>query len=215
MAGAISAGAVTSLIASGLALGASGGATVRTGRGCYVVGQSVTVIGSGFAPNRTFEVAIDGVDFRTEKTDAAGGFRASLAPGGLGANIVQHVDHLNATDGTHSADTTFTVTRTAGARFLATRGNPNTLRAPFQVWGFAPDGRPRNVYVHYVSPSGAMRQTVALGKTGGQCGYLKTGPLRVFPFSPSRGNWTLQVDTRASYTRHPRGPLWRIMVQIS
>src|SRR5207248_1324784 len=100
-------------------------------------------------------------------------------------NVVQHVDHLNATDGTQSADTTFTLTRPAQARFLAKRGNPNTLRAPFQVWGFALDGRVRAVYVHYVSPSGAMRQTVKLGKTGGQCGYLRTRRVRVFPFAPS------------------------------
>ncbi len=188
---------------------------MRTGRGCYVVGQSVTVIGSGFAPNRAFEVAIDGVDFGEQKTDAAGAFRQSLTPGGLRANVVQHIENLNATDGTRSADTSFTVTRAAGARFLALRGNPNTLRAPFQVWGFALDGHPRTVYVHYVSPSGSMRQTVTLGKAGGQCGYLRTGRVRVFPFAPSRGRWTLQVDTRAAYTRRPHGPVSRIDVQIS
>jgi hypothetical protein len=215
VAGAISTGAVTSLIAAGIALGASGAATVRTNHGCYLVGQSVTVAGSGFAPHRRVEVAIDGVDFKQQTTDSAGGFRGSLAPGGLGANIVQSLDHLDATDGTVSADTSFTLTRTAGARFLAARGNPNTLRAPFQVWGFALDGHPRTAYVHYVSPSGSMRETVKLGRTGGQCGYLMTGRRRVFPFAPSRGSWTLQVDTRPSYTRHPHGPVSRIAVRIS
>lgn len=205
-----------SLTASGLALGASGGATVRTNRGCYLVGKSVTVIGSGFAPGRTFDVAIDGVDFGRAESDSTGAFgQSGLVPGGLPANIVQHVDHLNATDGTQSADTTFTVTRPAGARVLATRGNPDTLRAPFQVWGFALDGRARSVYVHYVSPSGSARQTVKLGMAGGQCGYLRTGRVRVFPFAPSRGSWTLQVDTRTRYTRRPRGPVSRIPLQIS
>jgi hypothetical protein len=211
VAGAISAGVLTSVIASGIALGAS---AVRTTQGCYLVGQRVTVLGSGFAPRRRFDVAIDGVDFGQARSDSTGAFKQSLSPGGLAANIVQSVDHLNATDGTMSADTIFTVTRAAGARFLATRGNPNTLRAPFQVWGFALDGRPRNVFVHYVSPSGAMRQTVRLGRTGGQCGYLRTGRVRVFPFAPSRGAWTLQVDTGARYSRHPSGPVSRIAVRI-
>lgn len=216
MAGAISVGAITSLIASGLALGASAHATVRTSRGCYLVGQSVTVIGSGFAPNRLFDLAIDGVDFGQEKTNAAGAFTAKgLVPGGLAANVVEHVDHVDATDGTVSATTTFTVTDAPRARFLAARGNPDTLRAPFQVWGFSLDGRVRSVFVHYVAPSGALRRTIKLGKTHGQCGYLMTGRVRVFPFAPSRGTWTLQVDTRRDYSRHPRGPVWRIPVQIS
>src|SRR5438270_8902116 len=83
VAGAISAGVLTSLIVSGMAVAAGGRATVRTGRGCYVVGQSVTVLGSGFARNRTFEVAIDGIDFGRQKTNATGAFRQSLTPGGL------------------------------------------------------------------------------------------------------------------------------------
>ncbi len=198
---------------SGPASGAARPA-VRTNHGCYLVGQKVIVAGTGFTPLRPFDVSVDGIDFGQSTTDSAGGFSSSLIPGGLGAGLAQYVHHLDATDGTTDAGTTFTVTRNAGARLLAAAGNPHTLRAPFEVWGFALDSRRRPVYLHYVAPSGRAGRTYALGNTGGQCGYLRTRPRRVFPFSPSVGMWTLQVDTSRRYAKRPTGPMSRIRVQI-
>jgi hypothetical protein len=209
--------AISTLAAAAAAtpvLAATSGATALTSRGCYLVRQKVSVSGTGFAPGRQFEVAIDGVDFGQSTTDAAGAFSARLIPGGLPAGVAQHVDHLEATDGTLSAQSTFTVTAPAGARFLATSGNPHTLRAPFELWDFSPTGSRRPVYLHYVAPSGLGRTTVALGQTSGQCGYLRTGKRPLFPFSPSLGTWTIQVDTRQAYVKIPGGPVARIRVQI-
>jgi hypothetical protein len=84
--------------------------------------------------------------------------------------------------------------------------------APFQVWDF---GTGVKVYLHYVSPSGHVRKTVTLGTAGGQCGYLKTHKRKVFPFSPGKGRWTLQVDTKHAYASQPAGPVARIRVKIS
>jgi hypothetical protein len=175
----------------------------------------VHVTGSGFAASRTFVVSIDGVYFGSSSTDASGSFSAgSLLPGGLLAGIAQAVDTLQASDGTMIASTKFTLTRPAGGRIQATSGNPRTLRARFQIWGFALDGVPRAVYVHWVTPSGRLRRTDQLGTTGGQCGYLRTAKRRVFPLAPSRGTWTLQLDTRQQYARVPGGPVARIRVAI-
>jgi hypothetical protein len=187
---------------------------VTTNHGCYRIGQPVRVTGSGFAPGHLYDIAIDGVDFGQRRTDAAGAFRAQLVPGGLGAGIVEHVNHLNATDGTKDATTRFTLTRRTGARFLATGGDPNTLRAPFQAWGFALDGKPRALYLHYVSPAGRARTTAFLGRTGGQCGYLQTKPRLVFGFSPSRGKWILQIDWQRTYSSRPAGRVARIVVRV-
>jgi hypothetical protein len=209
--------AISTLAAAAAAtpvLAATAAPTVRTNHGCYVVRQRVTVTGGAFAPSRQFEVAIDGVDFGQSTTDAVGAFSVRLIPGGLPAGVAQHVDHLEATDGTLSAHTQFTVTNPAGARFLATSGNPHTLRAPFEIWAFSPSGTRRAVYLHYVAPSGSGRKTVALGQTSGQCGYLRTGRLRLFPFSPSLGRWTIQVDTHRAYAKSPAGPVARIRLQI-
>ncbi len=187
---------------------------IRTDRGCYLVGQEVKVIGNGFAPLRTFDVAVDGIDFGQSTTNMSGAFSSSLIPGGLGAGLAEYVHTLDATDGTISAGARFTVTRGAGARFLARGGNPHTLRAPFEVWGFSLTGARRAVYVHYVSPSRRVGRGFALGTAAGQCGYLRTRARRVLPFSPSVGTWTLQVDTSRRYVTHPDGPVSRIRVQI-
>lgn len=200
---------------AGTAAAAPSGPVVTTSRTCYLVGQIVHLTGAGFAPDRSYDVAIDGVDFGQDTTDSAGAFHTHLIPGGLGAGVVQSVDRLDVTDGSSDAQATFTVTRSAGARFEASRGNPRTLRAPFQVWGFSPAGAPRTAYVHYISPQGQLRTTVRLGRTGGQCGYLVSAPVRFFPFSPSTGTWTLQVDTHGTYSGRPSGPVARISVRIA
>ena len=189
--------------------------TVQTDRGCYLVGQSVSFNGSGFAPQRSYDTSIDGVDFGQSQTDSSGAFHAHLVPGGLPAGSPQSVEELEVTDGSSDASTTFTVTRAAGARFLASHGNPRTLRASFQVWGFSLDGSPHAVYMHYVSPGGQLRDTVPLGRTSGQCGYLLTPRMRFFPFSPSTGRWTLQADPQPRYSSQARGPVARIYVQIA
>lgn len=190
---------------------------MRTARGCYLVGTRVHLSGSGFAPDRAYVISIDGVYFGRGRTNANGalGSDDSLRPGGLPAGTAQVVDRLEASDGTRAARTRFTVTRRPGARFLASSGSSSTLRAPVEVRGFALGGTRRSVYLHYVNPSGRSVDTAQLGRTGGQCGYLRTAPIRIFPFTPSRGHWTLQIDTRHSYHAGPGVPVQRISVQIS
>jgi hypothetical protein len=200
-----------------LALTASGAqaATVTTNHGCYPVGQKVTLTGNGFAAARAYVVSVDDVYYGESGTSATGAFSVTFGPGGLGANVAQSIDNLIATDGTTTAATTFTVTRPTGARFLAKKGNPATLHAPFELWDFSSTGAHQAVYLHYVAPTGALRQTVALGRTTGECGYLKTRSMRVFPFKPTFGYWHLQVDTQRAYSAHPSGPVARILVGIA
>jgi hypothetical protein len=217
--------AIVFATAPAAAVAASAGPALQTGQACYLVGQRVAVIGAGFAPSRKYQVAVDGINFGLSTTDATGSFTASLIPGGLGANVVQEVHILSATDGTSETRAPFTVTRTTGARILAGTGSAATLRAPFQLWGFeleglqpplyTPTGTRLPVYVHYLSPQKRLKTTEKLGHTGGQCGYLRTKPKRVFPFTPSRGTWTLQVDTNPVYMKHAPGPKAKIILAVS
>ena len=199
---------------------------LTTDRGCYTVGQPVAITGIGFAPTRTFQLTLDGIDLGTSTTNVLGGFTATIRPGGLGANRVQEIEGLTATDGTSTSKATITVTRKTGGRVIVTGGTTvTTLRAQFQVWGFAfVGGMPPAsattstklpVYVHYVSPRKTLRRTVAVGNTGGQCGYLRSTARRLFPFVPSAGSWTLQLDTSRSYSKHPAGVVTRIDVRVT
>lgn len=193
---------------------ASSGAALNLARGCYAVGQPVALSGSGFAPNRAFDLTDDGVDFGQSTTDASGGFAVSFRPGGLPAGVAQHAARLEASDGVSSARATFTLTRATGGRFLASRGRLGALRAPFEVWAFSPSGAPRPVYLHYVSPGGSARPAVRLGTASGQCGYLRTRPRSLFGFRPSPGTWTLQIDTRRSYSPRPPRPVVRLRATV-
>ncbi len=194
--------------------GTAAAATISTDRGCYLVGQSVRLTGQGFAPYMGYVVTIDGVYLGQRSTDGSGAFAVPVYPGGLPAGAAQHVEQLAVSDGTTTASFVFTLTRRAGARVLASGGTARKLTAAFQIWGFSLSGAPLPVYVHYVSPAGRVRATVALGNTSGQCGYLATRRRRLFPFSASKGRWTLQIDTSRAYARRPPSPVARIRVTI-
>jgi hypothetical protein len=186
--------------------------TVTPDHRCYLVGTPVQLHGAGFAPSRTYVVSIDEVYFGQDQTDASGDFETSLKPGGLGAGVAQSIEQLQASDGTSVATTIFTVTRATGARLIF---KPGSAKAPLEVWGFSLSGARLPLYVHYVSPHGALKRTVAAGHTGGQCGYLRTQPRAIFPFRASAGRWTLQVDTQKTYAKRPAAPVARIRVRIS
>jgi hypothetical protein len=205
------------IAAAALIVGAQGAeaATLTTSSGCAVVGQPVTLSGSGFGGSREYIVTMDGVYFGEATTTSGGRFLSKIRPGGLGVDQIQQTEQLEASDGSSTADTTFTLTRATGARFLATKGSPTTLSAPFQAWGMSLNGARRTVYLHYVSPAGAAADTVTLGRTSGQCGYLQTKARSVFPFTPTVGHWTLQFDTRKGYSAHPGGAVARIRVDVA
>ncbi len=81
-----------------------------------MVGQAVKITGAGFAPERTFDLADDGVDLGQSTTDANGAFSVSFRPGGLAAGVAQHVGRLDATDGSSAAGTIFTISRSRPVR---------------------------------------------------------------------------------------------------
>lgn len=207
-------GAGAAVCCTSMALGASG-PSLRAARGCYLLKQPVTLTGTGFAPLRTYTLTIDGVYFGQDTSDPQGRLvPRPVLPGGLPAGYAQSVEHVQASDGISSASTTFTLSRPAGGRFVAISGGGTAINAGVEVWGYSLTGRRRRVYLHLVDPSGHARRTTSLGQTGGQCGYLRSRSQRLFPFTPSRGRWTFQIDLKRTYARHPKGPVQRIPVSV-
>jgi hypothetical protein len=188
--------------------------TVNTAARCYAVGKAVSVSGTGFTASAEYDLTVDGVDFGQSETTSSGTLSASFSPGGLAAGQAQIVDTLDVSDGISDVHTTFTVTRETGALVGAGTGTSPQRKVPFEVWDFAPTGPRVPVYLHYVRPHGGAARTVALGTAGGQCGYLRTKPLALFPFGPSTGKWTLQFDTHRAYSAHPAGRVARLAVDI-
>lgn len=168
--------------------------------------DTVTLTGSGFEPNASYQVTLDGLPLTggTGVTDAAGNLSGRFVAPGVGTvsrTARQHRFRLGVQQGANQPETTFTVSRLA-ASFRPTVGDPLRLRVRFSVYGFRLDGASRPpVYLHYVGPSGRLARTVRLGSAGGDCGFLRTGRLRLFPFTPRSGAWRLQFDARRRYTR--------------
>jgi hypothetical protein len=173
--------------------------------------------GSGFAPSTSYTVMVDGVlfDQHLRQTDSQGGFSIQLLPGGLPAGAAQHRDKVTVDDGSgDTASTSFTLTRSPLARLTRTRKTSKGFTGRFRVWGFSLNGSVRPVYLHYVGPTRKAHRSLTLGSTTGACGRLVSKRQLFVPFSLSHGTWTLQVDTRRTYARHPGGPVSRIRVQI-
>ena len=196
------------LLAAAPAL-ASSGPMLQTNHSCYLVGTPVSLSGSGFAPYRQYEVALDGVNFGVGTTDPSGGFTATLRPGGLGANVVQRVDTLRASDGVRAVTRNFTLTRAPGARILAGTGSARSFRAPFQVWGFTLGRVPpapydiahsrQSVFVHYLSPTAALGPASRWASPAASAATCRPSRDASSPSSPAgasgRSRWTPSPTT--------------------
>jgi len=198
-------------------------ATLTTDARCYVQGAQLRMTAGGLQPNAPLTVALDGRqlhygDGSTPRSDAAGSFTSAFATPLLAAGAHERRHLLRVSDGTHRPRARFTVTRPAGADFQPSSGDPRTLRARFEVWGFSittrGDRRPLPVWLHWVNPRGKVRRSAALGTTSGDCGALTTPRRRVFPFAPEAGSWTLVVDTQRGYRVHADGPRAKIPVHV-
>ncbi len=199
------------------ALGAP--ATLTTDARCYLQGAPLRMTANGLVPGAPLTVALDGTqlsygDGSKPVADAAGSFASSFATPVLAPGVSQQRHVLAVGDGRRRPKARFTVTRPAGADFQPSSGNPRTLRARFRVWGFALGGDRVPVWLHWVSPTGRVRQSASLGTTGGDCGALTTAPRRVFPFDAEAGRWVLVLDTSRRYRVQTPGPRAKIPVHV-
>jgi hypothetical protein len=171
--------------------------------GCYLSGESGLLTGSGFDANSSWTAKLGGKrQIGTGRIDANGKVRARFtAPLYHGTSGTRELT-LSVGDGRNVASTTFLMTP-LDASFAPRLGDPATLRVRWRVLGL---GEHRGVYVHYIRPDGRLQRTLRIGTTRGPCGSLKTGPIALFPFRYTYGQWTFQVDasSRFASTTKPR-----------
>jgi len=185
-------------------------AEIRVNRSCFADPSdredTVQLTGSGFTPNAAYQVTLDGQPLTggNGRTDAAGNVSGKfVAPsvGTVSRTARQHRFSLGVQEGANQPVTSFTVSRLL-ASFRPATGDPTTLRVRFSLYGFSLQGGARPpIYVHYVGPSGRVARTTRLGTATQPCGFLRTKRRRLFGFTPRRGAWRLQFDTRRRYTR--------------
>jgi hypothetical protein len=189
---------------------AAHGASVQTDRTCYLQTDrtNVTVSGNGFPAGRPYSVSLDGTALTggLGTMDAGGRMQGAFAPPALTADELERTFTVAVTSDAVSAQSQFTVTRLK-ANFTPSEGDPTKLRVRFSVAGFGLAMHNPDVYVHYVTPKGKLKQTVRLGQATGQCGRIaRTAKRRLFPFrEPALGKWQLQFDTSKSFTKGVEG----------
>lgn len=189
---------------------AAHGADVQTDRACYLQTDktNVTITGNGFTAGADYGVSLDGTALTggVGKMDAGGAMRGAFAPPMLAEDELERKFAVAVGAAGVTAQTEFTVTRLK-ANFTPSEGDPTKLKVRFSVAGFALAGPTPDVYVHYVTPGGRLKETIRLGKATGQCGRIaKTAKRKLFPFKVSKlGKWNLQFDTTKSFTKGVNG----------
>lgn len=188
--------AAAALLAAAPAVAAAQ-AKITLSPGCYLSSAGGMLTGSGFKPNAAWTAKLSGTQqIGSGRIDKHGRIRARFtAPVYHGTAGTRQLT-LSVTDGPHVASTTFLMTPLA-ATFGPRNGNPATLRVRWRVLGL---GENHGVYVHYLRPDGRLAHTLRIGTTRRPCGWLKTGPIALFPFRYVYGTWTLQVDANHAYS---------------
>jgi hypothetical protein len=200
--------AVFSIALAAVPASASATAQISTDRTCYLETPqtTVTVSGSGFAPNTQYTAALDGGEVGGDKTNDQGAMQAAIKPPALADDVQQQRFTLSVAAADQTATTAFTLTRFA-AGFAPTKGDPAKLRVRFSAYGFGLAGDHPTVWLHYVAPDGKLVKTLRLGRAQGACGTIeRTAKRRLFPFAhPRDGKWRLQFDTSKRYRRGVKG----------
>lgn len=189
----------TALLAAALPAPA-GAAAVEFDRSCYREDARVGLSATGFAPRSEVTVRRGGKVIGTANSDDVGSVEARFDAPQVPRGQREDNPIVRLSDGETHAAARLPITR-FHARFSPARGDPATMLVRFSVAGFGLLDAQPDVYVHYVSPGGTLRETVKLGRARGHCGHLRTSNLRLFPFRPRTGIWRLQFDTRKTYRR--------------
>lgn len=189
---------------------AANAAQIRVDRACYpgngAVGVKIT--GEGYTANTDYTLLLNGGVVGTGTTDAAGNVVKEIdapPPPDRGKRAYDADYKLEIRQGAATASTQFR-TAVVFSDFNPGSGDPLKLRVRFSAFGFgvatAPGAAQPEIFVHYVGPKGKVKKTVSLGRGKGACGSIRSSKkLRLFPFKPANGKWTLQFDTKRGYTK--------------
>jgi hypothetical protein len=167
-------------------------------KGCYRTGEQVGLSGTGFTPNSSATIAVDGSPLGTALTDATG----TIPPGGtltVAQPSGEKVKNVTATDTANPANVGSVQLRvsafTVGVR--PRNGKPGA-RLRIAARGYLSRGVLR---AHIVK--GRSRRTVRVGRLKGACGS-GTFRKRLFSSSTPPGVYRVQFDTKRRYSRRTR-----------
>lgn len=186
------------VLLAGAVPASAGAATLTVNKPCYREGQTGLASGLGFTPNSQVNFTLDGQPFTDPANppvaDATGNVNASFENGSprLGNKPVPQKSYvLGASDGTNSAQTTFTSTR-LDVGVTPKRGNPGK-RKRVRARGFD-EGKLLRFHVR-----GPRRRNGKVGRVKGACGKVNRR-VKIFRATYPSGVYTVQFDQRRKYS---------------
>jgi hypothetical protein len=187
-------------------------ATIAPLKPCYVTAntgagpqqEGVAIQASGFTPNSTVNLAMDGQPLANNlQTDAAGSLM--LEPENVPAPFIPEGSRefsVTLTENGNPANTVSATSRTTalGVTLKPRRARPSK-RIRFKGSGFTDD---KPVYAHYLY-KGKERKTVRMARKTGTCGGWRARRPQIPVNDPKTGTWTVQFDQSKRY-RDPKDP---------
>ena len=182
------------LVAAALATlpAAANAATLTVDKSCYRPGLEARVAGTGYTPFAPVAFTLDGAPFGTEPllADAAGNLQAQFTAGAPTGKEQKFT--LGASDGTNSAETSFTTTQ-LDVGVTPKRGNPaKRKKVVARGWD-----RGKVLRFHVRGP---RKRNGKVGKAKGPCGKLRR-KVRIFGATYPPGVYTVQFDQRKKYKK--------------
>jgi hypothetical protein len=167
-------------------------------KSCYRSGERIGLTGTGFTPNSTVTIAVDGSTLGTAPTDPTGAI-----PAGGTLTVAQRsgekVKNVTATDNANTANVgTIGLRVSAFTVGVRPRNGKPGARLRIAARGYLGRGTLR---AHIVR--GSSRRTVRVGRLKGACGS-GTFRKRLFSRNTAPGVYRVQFDTRRRYSRSTR-----------
>jgi hypothetical protein len=190
---------------------------------CYVTAntpsgpqqEGVAISASGFTPNSTVDLAIDGASVGTAlQTDASG--LLNLSASQVKAPFIPEGSRqftVTLTETTNPANTVSTTSMTTalGVDVKPRQARPSR-RIRFKGSGFTGD---KPVYAHYVYRN-KLRKTVRMARKTTDCGDWTSHRRQIPVDDPGQGNWIVQFDQSKKFrdARKPNSGLKSVFVLI-
>jgi hypothetical protein len=173
--------------------------TVTLDKPCYTPGSPIVVTGAGFTPSTGVTLTGDGV-FGQATTDPTGAFQAPVAapPTGNTGAKPSDVATWTLTVNDPASPVNNAAAQYQVANFAADRGKPRDPRT-VRKWYFSGFPTGSTVYAHF-RYKGKTVSNYRMGQAAGPCGLLsKRAP--GIPGHVHTGTYTLQIDTRKTYSK--------------
>jgi hypothetical protein len=173
-------------------------ADVAVDQPCYAEGRTITAAGSGYTPNSTATLTLDGTTYSAD-TDATGSFSTTLsAPKTALKHPGAQQYTLSARDVDSGADTNTTI----NVAKTGVDGFPGQSKPHKRItWNIAGLPGQKAIYGHWRF-GGKTRANHRMGVPKGPCGVLRVKARQIEASKIRFGTWTVQFDFNRVYDKH-------------